>query len=296
MELFLDFKTITLGIVVEALPFLLIGVLVSVAVDLFLKPEWIFKLIPKNRYISHFFVSTLGIFMPVCECGNVPVARRLLMYNLNVSHVITFLLAAPIINPITLWSTLEAFGFDQNVAIFRLIGALVIACTVGIILSFYSNQENFLTKKMKEDIENCHIHSHDENRINRALDVFEKEFLSTFKLLIIGSAIAGFTQTVVPREILENLGSSPVLSVVAMMLLAFVVSICANIDAFFALAYANTFTLGSLLSFMIFGPMIDMKMLAMLKNTFNFKLLLMVTIFVATYSFLIGLLINNFYV
>lgn len=295
MELFLDFKTITLGIVVEALPFLLVGVVVSVIVDAFLNPDLIFKVIPKNRFLSHFIISLLGIFMPVCECGNVPVARRLLMFNLNVSHVVTFLLAAPVVNPITLWSTLEAFSFDSNIALFRLIGALSIAYLVGIVLSFKSNPEEFLTQSMIQDIESC-SHDHHKNKFERAMEVFEKEFLSTFKLLLVGASIAGITQTIVPRNILESLGSSPTLSIVAMMLLAFVVSICANIDAFFALAYANTFTVGSLLSFMIFGPMIDMKMLAMLKNTFTTRLLVIITLLVAIYSFLFGLLINNFYV
>jgi hypothetical protein len=295
MTVFLDFKTLALGIVVEALPFLLIGVLVSILVDLFLKPDFFYKIIPKNRVLSHLMISTFGIFMPVCECGNVPVARRLLMYNLKVSHVVSFLLAAPVVNPITFWSTLEAFNFDKNIAIFRILGALFIAFLVGFVLSFDSEQEKFLTKPMKREIESCLLHAHKEKKIDRVLHVFRKEFIGTFKLLLVGAAIAALTQTIIPRNILTQIGASPVLSILAMMLLAFVISICANVDAFFALAYVNTFTIGALLSFMIFGPMIDIKMLTMLKNTFTIKLLVMVTLLVAFYSFFIGLVINYFY-
>lgn len=293
-----DFLTIVTGILVEAMPFLIIGVIVSVFVDLFVKPEWLIRIIPKNRFLSHPFIGLFGIFMPVCECGNVPVARRLLMYRMNPSQVFTFLLAAPVINPITFFSTMEAFNFDPNIAIFRILGAFFIAVSVGIVLSFFKDQNSFVTNSMKEEIIACqrdHDHETHSTKFIHGLDTFQKEFISTLRLLIIGAGIAATTQTIIPRSILEDIGSSPVLSVIAMLLLAFVISICANVDAFFALSYVNTFTIGSLLTFMIFGPMIDMKMLTMLKNTFRPKVVATVTVMVSTYSILIGLAINYFY-
>lgn len=293
-----DFITIVIGITVEAMPFLIIGVLVSVIVDLFVKPEWLVRIIPQNRFLSHATISLFGMFMPVCECGNVPVARRLLMYRMKVSHVVTFLLAAPIINPITLISTLEAFNFDPNVAVFRLVGAFFVAVGIGIVISFFRDQDSLITDSMKEDILHCeHDHEHEghHTKFEHGLDTFQTEFINTLRLLIIGAMIAALTQTLIPRSILEDIGSSPVLSIIAMLILAFVISICANVDAFFALSYANTFTLGSLLTFMIFGPMIDMKMLTMLKNTFTPQLMIIITTFVAVYSIIVGLLINYFY-
>lgn len=289
-----DLITIFLGITVEAFPFLIIGVCFSVLVELFIKSEWILKIVPKNRFISHPLIAVIGVFMPVCECGNVPVARRFLMHKFTVSQTITFLLAAPIINPITFISTLEAFNFDKSVAIYRVVAAYVIAVFVGILISFKKNQEDFLTESMVHEIDICeHDHSH-EGKFEKGLEVFKNEFFTTAKLLMIGALIAALTQTLLPRSVIESVGSSPTLSILAMLILAFIVSICSNIDAFFALAYVNTFTLGSLITFLVFGPMIDMKILTMLKSTFKTKLLIFLTVIVALLSALAGLLFNYF--
>lgn len=289
-----DLITIFLGITVEAFPFLIIGVCFSVLVELFIKSEWILKIVPKNRFISHPLIAVIGVFMPVCECGNVPVARRFLMHKFTVSQTITFLLAAPIINPITFISTLEAFNFDKSVAIYRVVAAYVIAVFVGILISFKKNQEEFLTESMVHEIDICeHDHSH-EGKFEKGLEVFKNEFFTTAKLLMIGALIAALTQTLLPRSVIESVGSSPTLSILAMLILAFIVSICSNIDAFFALAYVNTFTLGSLITFLVFGPMIDMKILTMLKSTFKTKLLIFLTVIVALLSALAGLLFNYF--
>lgn len=288
-----DFTTILLSIVIEALPFVVIGVLASTLVELFIKPEWIIKLVPKNRVLSHVILSLLGVLMPVCECGNVPVARRLRMHGLNPSQTITFLLAAPIINPITFWTTWAAFNFDHSYAVIRVISAFFISNFTGILFSFVKDQKSLLTKGFNEEVLHCD-HDHENNKVGDGLQVFQKEFISVMKLLVFGAVIASLTQTVVPRSVIEGIGQSPFLSIIAMIILAFVVSICANIDAFFAASYINSFSKGSLISFMVFGPMIDMKILMMLKNTFKPKVLLIITILVAEFSVLTGLLVNYF--
>jgi uncharacterized membrane protein YraQ (UPF0718 family) len=254
-------------------------------------PEWILTKVPKNKYASHAIISLLGIVMPVCECGNVPVVRRFMLHGFSVSQATTFLLAAPIVNPITFISTWEAFGFDRSVAIIRVIAAFVIANVIGLIISKLRDQEQLLTPAFKHEIDCAHDHDHDP-KLERALTTFRNEFVNTTKLLIFGASVAAFTQTVIPRTIIESIGSNALLSVLAMLLLAFVVSICANIDAFFALAYAGTFTKGSLLTFMIFGPMIDIKMLSMLRTTYTAKALAMITALVTIASILVGLIIN----
>lgn len=111
-------------------------------------------------------------------------------------------------------------------------------------------------------------------------------------MLAFGAIVAGVVQSFVPRGILVGIGSNVVLSILAMLLLAFVVSICANVDAFFALSFANTFTAGSIVSFLVFGPMIDIKMLALLKTTFKNELLITITILSLLMSALAGLVVS----
>ena len=112
------------------------------------------------------------------------------------------------------------------------------------------------------------------------------------KMLCLGGAIAGLTQIFVPREVLTNLGGHPILSILAMISLAFIVSLCSNVDAFFALAYTSTFTVGSIVAFLIFGPMIDIKMLALMRTTYKTWLLAVMTLVVTLSSILIGLVVN----
>lgn len=293
---FQEFLTLFFGLIVETTPFVFIGTVVSILVALFFKEEWIVKIVPNNRILSHIVLSFMGILMPVCECGNVPVVRRLMLKGFKLSHAITFLLAAPIISPITIWSTYVAFkDIDPNIVLFRVLAAFFVANFIGILISFKKNEEEFMTEEFyKEVCDHDHEHEHS-SKLKRALDIFHSEFISVFRMLVIGSILAALSQTLIPRSIILGIGSNPILAVLAMIILSFVISICANVDAFFARAYVNTFSLGSLMSFMVFGPMIDIKMLMMLRSTFKKELLILLVSLVFVLSFGIGLLFNIIY-
>jgi len=286
-----ELLTLFLSIVVEAFPFIILGILISVIVALFVKTEWILKYLPKNTILSHLMISLFGMFLPVCECGNVPVTRRLLSKNFTVSQSVVFLLAAPIINPITLWATIEAFSPDKSIVIVRIVGALIIANLAGFIISFKKNQTELLDEKFYREV--CQVEEHHHHsKLEEALDIFRTEFWEVAKLLCLGAFFAALSQIFIPREVITSIGQNPVLSIVAMMIFAFVISICSNVDAFVVLPYVSTFSLGSIVSFLLFGPMIDMKILTMLKSSFKLKLIIFLTVFVALCAFLAGLIIN----
>lgn len=320
-----DFITLLLGLVVEAFPFVILGVIVSGLVGVFLTPDFVIKILPKNKFISHFMIAFTGIFMPVCECGNVPVARRLVVNGFTVSQAMTFLLAAPIINPITLWSTAEAFGWESPVVFLRIGGALVIAVGVGLLFSLHKKQEEMLSGHLYEVYcqvrdgksgseehahDHGHGHSHDHShdhhdhhhhhvpglsKWDNFIGIIQQEFMAVMPALIIGAVLAAGFQVFIPRSIIVSIGSSPILSVIAMLILALVVSICANVDAFFALSYSANFTLGSIMTFLVFGPMIDIKILTMLSNTFKIRVLIAMATVVTLSSVVFGLLVNLFY-
>jgi len=310
-----DFITLVLSIIVEAFPFIILGVSISVLIGInffdwlkkityknkkLLFPIYLIYLysgkldskLKKNRVYSHVKVSLLGVFLPVCECGNVPVARRLLMGGFSVSQSITFLLAAPILNPVTFLTTLEAFNYDKSIVVIRLVSAFVISNFIGILLSYKKPQNEFLNLDFYQEICNINENEHSKNKFKDALNIFNREFIQIFKVLIIGAILAAASQTFIPRDIIMTIGQNPILSILAMIFLAFVISICSNVDAFFALSYVNSFTIGSVLGFLIFGPMIDIKLLTMLRTTYKTKLLVIVSLFVFMFSFLIALLVN----
>jgi uncharacterized membrane protein YraQ (UPF0718 family) len=111
-------------------------------------------------------------------------------------------------------------------------------------------------------------------------------------VLVLGSAIAAVIQVAVPREIIISLGQGPIMSIVAMMLLAAVVSICSTVDSFFALAFASTFTGGSLLAFLVFGPMIDLKAIGLMLSVFKTRAIIYIFGLVAQLTFLLTLFVN----
>ena len=245
--------------------------------------------------------------------------------GLSVAESTTFLLAAPIINPVTLLATYQAFPLDPSIVWIRMAGGLLIANLVGGLIALYKDQMELVSKgfyntlcqvEAADDLHHHehhdyehddhdqhhehHDHDHDHNHVsNRWWDrwqegivIFRDEVSLMLKVLCLGALIAGATQVFVPRDVLTSLGSDPFLSILAMIALAFIISICANVDAFFALAYSNTFTIGSIVAFLVFGPMIDIKMLTMMRTTYKVRLLAVITLLVTLTSILIGLVVN----
>lgn len=296
-----DLTTLALSIVVEALPFIVLGAVVSAAIRVYVPVGRVFDLLPRSPALRRFVLSFLGVFMPVCECGNVPVARGLMARGVSVSESTTFLLAAPIINPVTLLATSQAFRLDPSIVWLRMLGALFVANLVGALVALHRDQTSLLSKSFYAATyasegdhahHGHHHHHHESSRWREALGAFREETSLMLAVLCVGAIIAGLTQVFVPRDVLTALGAHPVLSILAMIALAFVVSICANVDAFFALAYSTTFTAGSIVAFLVFGPMVDIKMLAMMRTTYRTGLLVVVTAVVALCSVLIGLVVN----
>ncbi len=284
-----DLVTISLSIIIEALPFVLLGIGVAVLIRVWLPSGVIFKYLPHRPLLRRACVSLYGMFLPVCECGNVPVARTLLSKGLDKSDSLVFLLSAPILNPITILTTQQAFVNDPAIVVARVIGGFIIANTIGWIFARHSDKQLLRS----EFIAYCHTeHNHTTNKCMASLLFVKQEVIAMMPALLFGAFCAGIIQTVVPRDILLGLGSDPVLSVVAMVVLAFVVSICSNVDSFFALAFRNTFTTGSLVSFLTFGPMIDVKMLSLMRTTYRPIVLWQISLCVALMSVTLGLVVN----
>ncbi len=283
---FSDLITLTLSILVEALPFVVLGVLISVVIQTGLPTERLIKKLPKNAIARRAIVSFLGVFMPVCECGNVPVARGLLAKGLSVQESIVFLLAAPSVNIITFIVTWEVFSQNHGVAIVRVLATIGIANVAALIVSRALAPQAILTKAFAAY---CKEGRREGRGLRGALTLFRSEMWLITRLLVIGALIAAASQIFIPREFMDVIGSNGVLSVLAMLALAFVISICSSVDAFFALAYVNVFGLGPIIAFLVAGPMVDIKMIALMKSTFTYRAIAIIAATVLVLSFIVGL-------
>jgi uncharacterized protein len=286
-----DFFTLSISVVIESLPFVFLGILLSIAVQVWLPEGFLLRHLPRNAVLRRITISMLGVLLPVCECGNVPLARGLILRGLTVGESMTFLLAAPILNPVTIITTYQAFGWSDGILVSRILGGFVIANLIGWIYSRHPKPMSLLTPKFQAS---C-AHAHDEVRTTRArrsVDMFSAETSAMLPALFVGSAVAGLIQVAVSRDVLITLGQNPVLSVFALMALAFVIAICSNVDAFFILAFGSTFMPGAIVAFLVFGPMIDVKMLALMRTTFTAKTLVQLTVIVGLASAALGLAVN----
>lgn len=292
-----DFAMIFIGLMVESIPFVVVGVLISALVAKYLKSSFILRFKSKNRFISHIQAMFIGLALPVCECGNVPLAKRLSLVGFKPSEVITFFLAAPILNPLVLFTTLEAFNLDKNIAIIRILSGCVIALIVGLLFSYNPDQKDLMVPRAQtlRSFDGFNTSDNDELDHNNFVEIFRDEFFAIFKMLVIGCFLASAFQVVVPREFITIFASDPSLSIIAMMFLAFIISICSSVDAFFALSLASTFSLGSIMAFLVFGPMIDIKTLAMLRSVFKTRTLTLLTAMVGILCIFLGFAVNNFY-
>lgn len=291
-----DGLTLAVSVLIESLPFVALGVVLSIVVQVWVPPGVIERWMPRRAWARRAVLSLLGMIVPVCECGNVPFARGLLMRGFSVSETLTFLIAAPIVNPIVIITTHQAFGFSDGILVARLLGGYAIANLIGWLYSRHPSPDALLTDRFRDTCELALRQAQEPGSLGgrgrRTIAQFVVELRAVMPALVIGSALAGAVQVLVPREALVAIGSNPALSIVAMMVLAMVVSICSNVDSFFALSFASTFTPGSIVAFLLVGPIVDVKMLALMRTTFTWRTLGGIVVVVVLAAFAIGTAVN----
>ncbi len=300
------FVTVFLGIFIEALPFLLAGVLMSSCIHLYVSEERIRNLSPRNPGLAALGGSLLGFAFPVCECGSIPATRRLLAKGASLPTGIAFALAAPVINPIVLISTYVAFASWEMVA-WRFGLTILFAVIVGMIVGTPPRRAMVLADRV------CQIPGGDDYRnyleegdlpgeqpvavspVRRVLGHASTEFFEMSRYLVIGAMLASALQTLVPQQELLVLGNGLIVSVVVMMALAVVLSICSTVDAFVALSFVNTFTPGAILAFLVFGPMIDIKSALLLTTTFRRHTVAIMVVLCFLLTLLAGVVVNFYF-
>ncbi|RCW42332.1 hypothetical protein DFP97_11756 [Paenibacillus prosopidis] len=294
-------NTIFISMVMEAIPFVLVGVLISGLIQTFVKENWIARIMPKNRFLATIFGCGVGILFPSCECGIVPITRRLINKGMPLHAGIAFMLTGPIINPIVLFSTYIAFGNDWKMVGIRAGLAVAVAFTVSVILSFMFKELPFRSYEPQVAAALEPSTAHLTKRVSLQSRLYEiivhaiDEFFSVGKYLVLGAFIAACMQTFVPTSYLLHLGSNPLTSSLVMIALAFVISLCSEADAFIAASFRSTFTVGSLSAFLVFGPMIDIKNTLMLLGTYRGKFVAVLIGLVAFFTLAGSLIVGRLF-
>ncbi len=268
--------TLFLSILLQAFPFLLLGVIVSAFIQIFVPQDFMVKLFSKNRFRSMLIAVVAGVLFPICDCAIIPIMRQLIKKGIPVSVAITFLLAAPVVDPVVIASTLYAFPNDGFVAIYRVLLGIGIAVTAGSFFSLFPYKKGVILQVSQLNACQC---GYCGNEYNKQRDFKDKvsgvirhagtEFFEVGKYLILGAAFSTLLHTNMPSELIGFLSNNLMGSMVVMMVLAFLLSICSTADAFIARSLLVRFDMGAVLGFMAFGAALDIKNLFMLLGSFQ---------------------------
>jgi uncharacterized membrane protein YraQ (UPF0718 family) len=267
------------SLLIEALPFVLLGALVSAAIEVSVPSSAFARIARLPRPLQLPAAAAAGVAFPVCECGSVPVARRLISKGLAPSAAVTFMLAAPILNPVVIASTLVAYrGRDSmwTMVLGRIGLGFVVAVAVGWVVGSVRGGDLLRPRRDDIDVDADEL----EPRWSRFFGHLSGDFVFMGRFLVMGAAIAAAVQTFVPQSVLGSVAGTPVVDLIAMMALAFVLSLCSESDAFVAASFVQ-FGPAAQLAFLVFGPMVDTKLAALYVGTYSRSFLRTVVLTVA---------------
>ena len=300
-QLVKNLATVFSGIVLEALPFMLLGSLAGGVIEVYLSRERLIARLPKSRWLVVFAAAALGVVCPVCECAVVPVVRRLLGKGIPFPAAVAFLLGAPLVNPIVGVSTAVAYSYNGSVAIIRLTLGYAIAVAAGLAMGWLFPEGSALISRRAlrprhthdcgcgcDHSDNDHLAAHPGSQgILNAFRHASADFLEVGHFLVLGAFIAALAQTLVARQSLSHFANSPLSAIGLMMLLAVGLNICSQADAFIAASFRNMLPFSAQMAFMLLGPMLDLKLIFMYTSIFRrkaiatFAIVIALTVFIA---------------
>lgn len=267
------FVLIFTSIVVEALPFVLLGAAVSALIEVYVSEGSFRRLAGMPVALQLPGAALSGLAFPVCECGSVPVARRLIAKGIHPAAGLAFMLASPIVNPIVLFSTVVAYR-GRGIALEMVLGraglGLLLAFVAGWALG--SERPGELLRARPDD-EDDHVDQASEGRLSDFAEHLAADFFYMGRFIIVGAALAAALQTLIPQSLVSGVARTPVIGALALMAIAFVLSLCSEADAFVAVSFTS-FPLGAQLAFLVFGPVVDAKLSFLYGATFRKRFVL----------------------
>jgi len=268
-----DFVFVWWGLLYEAMPFVVVGTLLSGFVERCVSRETVARLFPKNRVLGIAASACLGLIFPMCECGIVPVVRRLIRKGVPVSCGVTYMLASPIINPLVIISTLVAFrGRGAWMAVGLRVGmGYVVAVAVGLIIwKALGERSIVLDRHLAAGEDAADEMKHRGGVVGDTLLLAAGDFLEIGATLVVGTALAALVNSGFHRAAMEPFAANRFSAVGSMSVLAFGLNLCSEADAFVATSF-YAFPLAAKMAFLVLGPMLDVKLIVMFTTLFKWR-------------------------
>ena len=283
--------TLALGIILQALPFILIGVLAASLIRFAFSEELIARLAPGGGMKAVLAGALMGLFFPVCDCGVLPVARGLLRRGVSLHTALAYLLTAPVINPVVIIATALAFQWRWDLVIIRLAGTFAVGATIAYLAGYLFDARDFIGAG------SSHHHALQQapdagTALHRVFMHAAGEFFEVGGFLFVSAFLAASIQIWVPKGPLLLVAGAPFLAPVATMILAIGMSLCSEADAFVARSLANQFPLGSIIAFMVIGQIMDLRNIMLFTRNFRFSLFLFLAVLAVGLTYLLSLSID----
>jgi len=292
-----EFVVIFVSIFLQSLPFLLLGIFASALVQRYLSDEMITRWLPRQRVSVVLLGSVFGFVAPVCDCGVIPLARRLIGKGVPVCAAATLIIAAPVINPIVLLSTAFAFQGDWRIVSLRMGITLSVAISVGLLVSALFPETAVripAATPIRDGSRGPGSAPEGRGRCRSGMFAHATaEYYDVIFYVILGSVFTAATQTLLPRADLMAVGANRIWSVVTLMPVASLLSICSEADAFVARAFATHFTIGAVLAFMTIGQIVDLRMGFLLFRTLRVEIAALIVVLAYAVIFGEALVING---
>ncbi|MEH0827775.1 MULTISPECIES: permease [unclassified Micromonospora] len=252
--------TVFVSVMVQAVPFLVFGVLLSAVIAVFVPRSFWARALPKHPALAVPVAGAAGVVLPGCECGAVPIAGSLIRRGVTPAAALAFLLAAPAINPIVLVATAVAFPNNPEMVPARAVASLVVAVVMGW-LWLRLGRADWIRLPRRPELDGL-------RRGEAFWSAVRHDVVHAGGFLVVGAMAAASINVLVPERWLQTLADHQVLSVLALAVLAVLLSICSEADAFVA-ASLSQFSLTSRLAFLVVGPMVDLKLISMQAGVFG---------------------------
>jgi uncharacterized membrane protein YraQ (UPF0718 family) len=316
------------SIILEALPFVMLGSLLGGLFEVFVPREWVVRLIPQRKFLAILVAASLGLLLPVCECAVIPFTRRLVRKGVPFSTAVAYLLAGPIVNLLVGSATLMAYAWNWHILAARMIVGYVVAVCVALVIDrLFPGTSALLDPAMNKipaadpcgcghdhEQEHAHEHEHDGHdhdhhhdhvhaahkpliwgRLAEAINHAGDDFLQVGQFLVLGAFIASICQTIIPRHAFITMAHAPALAIMLMMGLAVVLNLCSGADAFVAASFRSVLPLSAQMGFMVLGPMLDLKLSAMYLSFISKKAFLSLVVLMYTFVFILMMAYHFFF-
>ncbi len=254
-------STVFVAVCLQALPFLVFGVLLSAAISTFVPASFFARVLPSSPAAAVPVAGLAGAVLPGCECASVPVAGSLVRRGVTPAAALAFLLSAPAINPVVLVATAVAFPGEPEMVLARFLASVLVALVMGWLWASFGRPAWLRVRE-------GHVAAPGESRSESFRAAVQHDLLHAGGFLVVGGLTAATLNTVVPRAWLDAVADSPVLSVLVLAALAVVLAVCSEADAFVAASLVG-FSPTARLVFLVVGPAVDVKLIALQAGTFG---------------------------